>query len=94
MKQIKPVKVWFKDGLKDLDAIKVTSVFDNLTDYVKFEFTLFTDGEAAGGGSVALEGADNYIVWDASASGAYQIVAIHAGVELLDNPNTWMKAPE
>ena len=85
MKPINPIKVVFKGGLADLKSLKVTSVFDNLTDYVCFEWSVYvTDTESAGGGRVELKGLEEYTKWDASAAGAYKIVADTVGLELID----------
>lgn len=90
MKPINPIKVVFKGGLADLSFLKVTSVFDNLTDYVCFEWNVFvSETESAGGGRVELKGLENYITWDASAMGAYKIVADSVGLELIENPDVW-----
>lgn len=92
MKPISPIKVFFKGSLADLTGLKVTSVFDNLVDYVCFEYNVFiNETESAGGGRVELKGLENYTTWDASAAGAYKIVADSVGLELIENPNTWME---
>jgi hypothetical protein len=90
MKPISPIKVVFKGGLADLQFLKVNSVFDNLVDYVCFEWSVYVDEtESAGGGRVELKGLEQYTTWDASAAGAYKLVADSIGLELVENPNVW-----
>ena len=75
--------VAFVNGTKmTAEAINVVSVSDNLFDHVIFKYTLLTaQGEWAGEASFELKGRENYTTWDASAEGAYQIVAAAIGVE-------------
>lgn len=74
----------FANGKRlDVEAFSVVSVSDNLFDHVVFKYTLLTaSGEWAGEASFALKGREIYQTWDASAAGAYRIVAKAIGLEI------------
>lgn len=74
--------VGFANGRRHVATqLHVKSVFDNLFDHVIFKYTLLDEhGQHAGEGAYALEGVEQYRIWDASPEGAYTIVA--QGLEL------------
>lgn len=63
----------------------VKSLNDNLHDEVTFLYTLLDENGVWCGESVhTLSGRENYITWDATATGAHKIVAEAIGLEILE----------
>lgn len=83
---IKPA-VAFANGQRHIATqFHVKSVFDNLFDHVIFKYTLLdAHGQQAGEGAYELKGRDAYQTWDASAEGAYNIVAKGLDLEIVPN---------
>jgi hypothetical protein len=66
-----------------IEAVNVTSVFDNLFDHVIFKYTLLDkNGVQCGEGAHEIKG-EKYKEWDASAECAYLIVIQGIGLEVL-----------
>lgn len=83
---IKPA-VAFANGQRHIATqFQVKSVFDNLFDHVIFKYSLLDqNGQQAGEGAYELKGRDAYQTWDASAEGAYNIVAKGLDLEIVPN---------
>jgi hypothetical protein len=65
-----------------IEAVNVTSVFDNLFDHAILKYTLLDkNGVHCGEGAYELKG-ERYAEWDASPEGAYQIVIAGLGLEV------------
>lgn len=61
----------------------VVSIEDNLFDRVVFKYTLFDENMTWAGESIfELNGRETYLTWDASATGAYTLVADGIGLEI------------
>lgn len=83
-KQVKPYPCFVNGAPAVIENINLTSIEDNLENYVKFKYTLTTsDGAACGAGIYELD-AETYPLWDASANGAYRLVCEGIGLELVD----------
>lgn len=81
--QIKPVKAYVNGKQMIVTQFNVVSLKDNLFDEVTFLYTLLDEnGVWAGEATHELTGRENYITWDATPEGAYQIVADGIGLEL------------
>ena len=82
-KQVKPANAFCNGKNIMIEKLNVQSIADNLVDEVTFKYTLADiDGAFAGEGVYTLK-PDNYKTWDASANGAYVIVAKAIGLELI-----------
>jgi uncharacterized membrane protein len=81
-KKIKPVKAYVNGKQMTATAFNVVSVSDNLFDHVIFKYTLLTEGGAWAGEAIFELKVSDYKKWDASAEGAYRIVAEGIGLEL------------
>lgn len=82
-KKIQPATAYANGKQMTATSFSVVSVSDNLFDHVVFKYTLLTDlGEWAGEATYELNGREAYTQWDASAEGAYRIVAEGIGLEL------------
>lgn len=82
--QIKPAKAYVNGKQMIATQFNVKSLNDNLYDEVTFLYTLLDEnGVWAGEATYSLTGRENYTKWDASASGAYQIVADGIGLEIV-----------
>ena len=75
----------FANGKKiQATQFNVVSISDNLFDHVIFKYTLFDENMTWAGESIAeLVGIEQYQTWDATAEGAYTIVAKNIGLEIL-----------
>lgn len=83
--QIKPQIVFANGKRMQATQFNVVSISDNLYDNCTFKYTLFDENLVWSGESVcSLEGRDNYLTWDATATGAYKIVADAIGLEIVD----------
>jgi hypothetical protein len=82
--QIKPYTA-FANGKRIVAThLNVVSVKDNLFDHVVFKYTLLDDNCLwAGESTYELNGIEVYSTWDASADGAYDIVAAGIGLEIM-----------
>lgn len=82
--QIKPATAYANGKRMIATQFNLCSLNDNLYDAVTFKYTLLDEnGVWAGESTYALEGRENYTKWDASASGAYELVAAAIGLELV-----------
>lgn len=82
---IKPAKAYVNGKQMIATQFNVKSLNDNLYDAVTFLYTLLDEhGVWAGEATTSLEGRENYLKWDATASGAYKIVADAIGLEIVD----------
>lgn len=87
--QIAPHKAFANGELMTAEKLNVTSVSDNLVDEVTFKYQLQTiDGKFAGESTYKLSG-ERYKEWDASARGAFEIVAKGIGVEIVNVSSTF-----
>lgn len=83
--QIKPAKAYVNGKQMIATQFNVKSLNDNLYDSVTFLYTLLNEnGVWAGEATTSLEGRENYTQWDATASGAFALVAIAIGLEIVD----------
>jgi hypothetical protein len=82
--QIKPAKAYVNGKQMIATKFNVKSLNDNLYDEVTFLYTLLDEnGVWAGEATHSLTGRENYLAWDATASGAYTIVAAGIGLEIV-----------
>jgi hypothetical protein len=82
--QIKPAKAYVNGKQMIATQFNVKSLNDNLYDEVTFLYTLLDEnGVWAGEATHSLSGRENYLAWDATASGAYTIVAAGIGLEIV-----------
>lgn len=82
---IKPAKAYVNGKQMIATQFNVKSLNDNLYDEVTFLYTLLDEnGVWAGEATYSLSGRENYTTWDATASGAYKIVAQGIGLEIVD----------
>jgi hypothetical protein len=83
--QIKPA-VAFANGKRVVATqFNVKSLNDDLFENVTFLYTLLDEHGIWCGESVhILSGRDNYVAWDATATGAHMIVAQAIGLEIVD----------
>ena len=82
--QIEPAKAYVNGQQKIATQFNVKSLNDNLYDEVTFLYTLLDEhGVWAGEATYSLSGRENYTKWDATASGAYKIVADGIGLEIV-----------
>ena len=83
--KIKPAKAYVNGKQMIATQFNVKSLNDNLYDEVTFLYTLLDEnGVWAGEATHSLNGRENYLAWDATASGAYTIVAAGIGLEIAD----------
>lgn len=83
--KIKPAKAYVNGKQMIATQFNVKSLNDNLYDEVTFLYTLLDEhGVWAGEATTSLSGRDNYVTWDATASGAHKIVAEAIGLEIVD----------
>ena len=83
--QIKPAKAYVNGTQMVATQFNVKSLNDKLYDEVTFLYTrLDENGVWAGEATYCLKGRENYVTWDASASGAYKIVADGIGLEIAE----------
>lgn len=81
---IKPEKCYVNGKQVIATKFNVVSISDNLFDHVIFKYTLLdADGVWCGEAVTELKGTEEYTTWDATPSGAYQIVADKVGLEIL-----------
>ena len=82
--QINPAKAYVNGKQMIATKFNVKSLNDNLYDEVTFLYTLLDEnGVWAGEATHTLKGRENYVAWDATASGAYTIVAAGIGLEIV-----------
>ena len=82
--QIAPQIVFANGKRMSATQFNVVSVSDNLFDHVIFKYTLFDEHMTwAGESTYELDSLHLYKTWDASAEGAYIIVAQAQGFELV-----------
>lgn len=83
--EIKPA-VAFANGKRMVAKyFNVKSLNDDLHETVTFLYTLLDEnGVWCGESTYVLEGRENYLAWDATASGAHKIVAQGIGLEIVD----------
>lgn len=67
---IKPRNIITTDGIKEVNTLKIVSLYDNLEDKVIFRATLLSDNVEIISLDTILEG-DEYIKWDSSIEDAY-----------------------
>jgi hypothetical protein len=81
---IKPFPCISYNKLSQATSFHVRSVNDDFYDHVKF-FVTFLDGDNAQCGECTYEITTRaeYVTWDATATGAYKIVAQALGLELV-----------
>lgn len=80
---IKPFPCISYNKLAQATAINIRSVNDDFYDNVKFFVTFFDQNNIqCGECTYEITTRDEYITWDASATGAYQIVSKGLGLEL------------
>lgn len=85
MKNITPYKIPTGEGFADVSVLEVKSIYDNLESHVVFQANFFikNNRELILTNSVNVElDESNYKTWDATAEGAYKIVAEKIGVNL------------
>jgi hypothetical protein len=81
---IKPQAAFANGKRMTATQFNVVSISDNLFDHVIFKYTLYDENMVWAGESVhELVGRENYVAWDATASGAYTIVAAGIGLEIV-----------
>lgn len=82
--EIKPA-VAFANGKRMVAKyFNVKSLNDDLHETVTFLYTLLDEnGVWCGESTYVLNGRENYLAWDATASGAYTIVAAGIGLEIV-----------
>lgn len=81
---IKPAVAYANGKRAIATQFNVKSLNDDLHSNVTFLYTLLDEhGVWCGESTTALEGRENYIKWDATASGAYTIVAEAIGLEIV-----------
>jgi hypothetical protein len=81
---IKPAVAFANSKRMIATSLNVESKFDNLFDHVVFKYTLFDEqGQHAGEGGHELRTRDEYVTWDASAEGAFKIVADALELEIV-----------
>jgi hypothetical protein len=81
--QIAPQTAFANGKRMEATQFNVVSIEDNLFDHVVFKYTLFDENMVWAGESVwELNGRETYLTWDASAEGAYTIVAQGIGLEI------------
>jgi hypothetical protein len=84
--QIKPEKHFANAKKVMTTQFNVKSLNDNLYDEVTFLYTLLDEsGNWLGEATTTLSGRENYLQWDATATGAYKIVADAVGFEIVDD---------
>lgn len=82
--QITPAVAYVNGKRMLATQLNVVSVSDNLFDHVIFKYTLLDEANQwAGEATYALEGIEQYVLWDASPDGAYEIVAKGVGLEII-----------
>jgi hypothetical protein len=86
--QIKP-QIAFANGKKmSATQLNVVSISDNLFDHVVFKYTLLDEaGVWAGESTFELKGLEDYSTWDATAEGAFTIVAQNIGLVVVQSEN-------
>ena len=83
---IKPAKAYVNGKQMIATQFNVKSLNDNLHDEVTFLYTLLdANGSWCGEATTALIGRDSYLTWDATATGAYKIVADAIGLEIVED---------
>ena len=81
---IKPFPCISYNKLSKATSINLRSVSDDFYDHVKFFVTFFdSDDIQCGECTYEITTREEYITWDASATGAYKIVAAGMGLELV-----------
>jgi hypothetical protein len=84
--KVKPAKAYVNGKQMIATQFNVKSLNDNLHDEVTFLYTLLDEnGTWCGEATTALSGRDNYLTWDATATGAYKIVADAIGLEIVED---------
>jgi hypothetical protein len=82
--QVNPATVFANGKRMTATQFNVVSISDNLFDHVIFKYTLFDENMTwAGESTDELVGLEQYQTWDATAEGAYTIVAKNIGLEIL-----------
>jgi hypothetical protein len=82
--QIKPQAAFANGKRMTATQFNVVSIEDNLFDAVTFKYTLFDEHMVwAGESTFELCNRETYLTWDASAEGAYTLVAEGIGLEIL-----------
>ena len=83
--KIKPAVAYANGKRAIAQQFSVKSLNDDLHSNVTFLYTLLDEhGVWCGESTTSLEGRENYTKWDATASGAYKIVADAIGLEIVD----------
>jgi hypothetical protein len=81
---IKPVLAFANGQRMIATQFNVTSVKDNLFDFVVFEYTLFDEANQwAGASTFTLDTIEKYQTWFATPEGAFEIVAAGIGLEII-----------
>jgi hypothetical protein len=82
--QVKPQVVYANGKRMIATQLNVTSVQDNLFDHVIFKYVLLDEsGQWAGESTYALVGLEQYQTWFATPEGAFEIVAVGIGLEIV-----------
>lgn len=81
-KEVEPATAFCNGKRVTVQKINVQSIYDNLVDEVKFKYTLADINNGFAGEGVYELGPDKYKEWDATAAGAYTLVANAIGLEL------------
>ena len=82
--QVKPYTAFANGKRMVATKLNVVSIQDNLFDHVVFKYTLLDEGNGwAGESTYELKGIEEYSTWDATPSGAYEIVAAGIGLEIV-----------
>jgi hypothetical protein len=91
--QVKPQAAFANGKRMTATQFNVVSISDNLFDHVIFKYTLFDENMVwAGESTFELNGRETYLTWDASASGAYTLVAEGIGLELAVSKSAMFEA--
>jgi hypothetical protein len=81
---IKPEKCYVNGKQSIATRFNVVSISDDLFSEAQFKYTLLDDNNNWCGEAVyKLSGLELYQTWDATASGAYQLVADGVGLEII-----------
>lgn len=84
--KVKPSKAYVNGKQMIATKFNVKSLNDNLHDEVTFLYTLLDEyGAWCGEATTSLSGREQYLTWDATATGAYKIVADAIGLEIVQD---------
>ncbi len=91
--QIKPQAAFANGKRMVATQFNLVSISDNLFDHVIFKYTLFDENMVwAGESTFELNGLEQYSQWDATPTGAYQIVAQGIGLEIMTVKDMFIEA--